>query len=285
MKTGLILEGGAMRGMFTAGVMDVLMEAGIEFDGAIGVSAGACFGVNYKSCQIGRVLRYNTTYTSDKRFGGLRVLLREGNLFSTDFCYDELPNRLDLFDYETYERNPMEFWVVCTDVDTGKPVYHRYEGKHDHGLDWIRASASMPLVSQIVEIDGQKLLDGGMSDSIPLDFFRSIGYERNVLVLTQPEDYRKSENKLIPLMRMKYRKYPAMVDTMARRHLDYNDCLDRIAEQEARGEILVIRPKEKLVIGKAEKDPEKIRAIYEQGREAANEALDRIKAFLKGVRA
>ena len=285
MKTGLILEGGAMRGMFTAGVMDVLMEAGIEFDGAIGVSAGACFGVNYKSCQIGRVLRYNTTYTSDKRFGGLRVLLREGNLFSTDFCYDELPNRLDLFDYETYERNPMEFWVVCTDVDTGKPVYHRYEGKHDHGLDWIRASASMPLVSQIVEIDGQKLLDGGMSDSIPLDFFRSIGYERNVLVLTQPEDYRKSENKLIPLMRMKYRKYPAMVDTMARRHLDYNECLDRIAEQEARGEILVIRPKEKLVIGKAEKDPEKIRAIYEQGREAANEALDRIKAFLKGERA
>ena len=285
MKTGLILEGGAMRGMFTAGVMDVLMEAGIEFDGAIGVSAGACFGVNYKSCQIGRVLRYNTTYTSDKRFGGLRVLLREGNLFSTDFCYDELPNRLDLFDYETYERNPMEFWVVCTDVDTGKPVYHRYEGKHDHGLDWIRASASMPLVSQIVEIDGQKLLDGGMSDSIPLDFFRSIGYERNVLVLTQPEDYRKSENKLIPLMRMKYRKYPAMVDTMARRHLDYNECLDRIAEQEAGGEILVIRPKEKLVIGKAEKDPEKIRAIYEQGREAANEALDRIKAFLKGERA
>lgn len=285
MKTGLILEGGAMRGMFTAGVMDVLMEAGIEFDGAIGVSAGACFGVNYKSCQIGRVLRYNTTYTSDKRFGGLRVLLREGNLFSTDFCYDELPNRLDLFDYETYERNPMEFWVVCTDVDTGKPVYHRYEGKHDHGLDWIRASASMPLVSQIVEIDGQKLLDGGMSDSIPLDFFRSIGYERNVLVLTQPEDYRKSENKLIPLMRMKYRKYSAMVDTMARRHLDYNECLDRIAEQEARGEILVIRPKEKLVIGKAEKDPEKIRAIYEQGREAANEALDRIKAFLKGERA
>lgn len=285
MKTGLILEGGAMRGMFTAGVMDVLMEAGIEFDGAIGVSAGACFGVNYKSFQIGRVLRYNTTYTSDKRFGGLRVLLREGNLFSTDFCYDELPNRLDLFDYETYEQNPMEFWVVCTDVETGKPVYHRYEGKHDHGLDWIRASASMPLVSQIVEIDGQKLLDGGMSDSIPLDFFRSIGYERNVLVLTQPEDYRKSENKLIPLMRMKYRKYPAMVDTMARRHLDYNECLDRIAEQEARGEILVIRPKEKLVIGKAEKDPEKIRAIYEQGREAANEALDRIKAFLKGERA
>ena len=285
MKTGLILEGGAMRGMFTAGVMDVLMEAGIEFDGAIGVSAGACFGVNYKSCQIGRVLRYNTTYTSDKRFGGLRVLLREGNLFSTDFCYDELPNRLDLFDYETYEQNPMEFWVVCTDVDTGKPVYHRYEGKHDHGLDWIRASASMPLVSRVVQIGEKKLLDGGMSDSIPLDFFQSIGYERNVLVLTQPEDYRKSENKLIPLMRMKYRKYPAMVDTMARRHLDYNECLDRIAEQEAGGEILVIRPKEKLVIGKAEKDPEKIRAIYEQGREAANEALDRIKAFLKGERA
>ena len=285
MKTGLILEGGAMRGMFTAGVMDVLMEADVEFDGAIGVSAGACFGCNYKSRQIGRVLRYNTTYARDKRYGGLRVLIREGNLFSTDFCYDILPNRLDPFDYGTYEQNPMEFWVVCTDIETGKPVYHRSEGKRDHGLDWIRASASMPLVSRVVQIDGQKLLDGGMSDSIPLDFFQSIGYERNVLILTQPEDYRKGPEKLLPLMKAYYRRYPELIATMSRRHRDYNACLERIAAQEAKGEILVIRPKEKLLIAKAEKDPDKLRAVYDLGREAAIEALDRVTAFLGEAKA
>ena len=285
MKTGLILEGGAMRGMFTAGVMDVLMEAGVEFDGAIGVSAGACFGCNYKSRQIGRVLRYNTTYARDKRYGGLRVLIREGNLFSTDFCYDVLPNQLDPFDYETYERNPMEFWVVCTDIETGKPVYHRYEGKRDHGLDWIRASASMPLVSRVVEIDGQKFLDGGMSDSIPLEFFQSMGYERNVLILTQPEDYRKGPEKLLPMMKAYYRRYPELIATMSRRHTDYNACLERIAAQEAKGGILVIRPKEKLLIAKAEKDPVKLRAVYDLGREAAIEALDRVRAFLGEAKA
>ena len=284
MKTGLILEGGAMRGLFTAGLMDVLMEAGVAFDGAIGVSAGACFGCNYKSGQIGRVLRYNLRFCADKRYSGLGVLLREGNLFSTPFCYEEVPLRLDPFDYEAYGKSPMEFWVVATDVETGKPVHHRYEGYHDHGLDWIRASASMPLVSQVVQIDGQKLLDGGISDSIPLEFFESIGYDRNVLILTQPKEYRKSPNRLIRLMRLRYPKYPALVDTMARRHLDYNACLDRIAEQEGRGEILVIRPREKLVIGKAEKDPEKLRAVYELGREAGLEALDRVRTFLREER-
>ena len=160
-----------MRGMFTAGVMDVMMEHGITYDGVIGVSAGAAFGCNYKSGQIGRVLRYNTKFCADKRYSGLGVLLREGNLFSTSFCYDEVPHKYDVFDYESYAQSPMEFYVVCTDVETGKPVYHRYEGKDDHGLDWIRASASMPLVSQIMEIAEQKLLDGGISDSIPVRFF------------------------------------------------------------------------------------------------------------------
>ena len=280
MKTGLILEGGAMRGLFTAGVMDVLMEAGIDFDGVIGVSAGACFGCNYKSGQIGRVLRYNLRFAGDRRYSGIGCLLREGNLYSTPFCYSEVPLKYDPFDFEAFGRNPMEFWVVATDVETGKPVYHRYEGLEDHGFDWIRASASMPLVSRIVEIDGQKLLDGGISDSVPVEFFESLGYDRNVVILTQPLEYRKEKNPLIPLMRAKYRKYPAMVDTMARRHTDYNRCLDRIAQRERLGELLVIRPAGKLDIGKTEKDPEKLRAVYKQGREAALRRLEEIREYL-----
>lgn len=284
MKTGLILEGGAMRGMFTAGVMDVLMEAGVAFDGVIGVSAGACFGCNYKSGQIGRVLRYNLRFCNDKRYMGARVLLREGNLYSTPFCYEEVPMIHDPFDFDAFHKNPMEFWVVCTDVRTGKPVYHRYEGLADHRFDWIRASASMPLVSRTVQIDGQKLLDGGISDSVPVDFFESIGYDRNVVVLTQPKEYRKEKNPLIPLMRLRYPKYPAMVDTMARRHIGYNRTLDRIADRESRGELLVIRPKAALDISKTEKDPKKLRGVYDQGREAALEALDRVRTFLKEER-
>lgn len=281
MKTGLILEGGAMRGMFTAGVMDVMMEAGIAFDGAIGVSAGAAFGCNYKSGQIGRVIRYNTRFCADKRYSGLGVLLREGNLFSTPFCYEEVPMKYDVFDYDTYERSPMEFYVVCTDVETGKPVYHRYEGIHDHGLDWIRASASMPLVSQIVEIDEIKLLDGGISDSVPVQYFEQIGYDRNVVILTQPKGYVKKKNSLIPLMKLKYRQYPQLVETMANRHTEYNETLSYIEQKEASGELLVIRPDQELKIGRAEKDPEELKRVYEIGRKIAAERLDEIRAFLK----
>lgn len=281
MKTGLILEGGAMRGMFTAGVMDVLMEAGVTFDGVIGVSAGACFGCNYKSGQVGRVLRYNLRFCGDKRYSGMGVLLREGNLYSTPFCYSEVPLKHDPFDFDAYRRSPMEFWVVCTDIESGKPLYHRYEGLEDHGFDWIRASASMPLVSRIVEIDGKKLLDGGISDSVPVDFFESIGYDRNVVVLTQPMEYRKAKNSLIPLMKLKYGKYPNLVHTMARRHIDYNRCLDAIAHRERRGELLVIRPDAALEIGRTEKDPAMIRAVYEQGREAAQRRLAQVQIFLE----
>lgn len=271
-----------MRGMFTAGVMDVMMENGITFDGAIGVSAGAAFGCNYKSGQIGRAIRYNTKFCSDKRYSGLGVLLREGNLFSTPFCYDEVPNKYDLFDYDAYTKSPMEFYVVCTDVETGKPVYHLYEGREDHGLNWIRASASMPLVSQIVEIDGRKLLDGGISDSVPVRFFESIGYDRNVVILTQPKGYIKKKNSLIPLMKLKYRKYPEMVQTMADRHLQYNETLSYIERQEHAGSLLVICPTEPLNIGRVEKDPEELKRVYEIGRKAAAQRLDEIRTFVTG---
>ena len=280
-KKGLILEGGAMRGMFTAGVMDVLMEAGIEFDGAVGVSAGAAFGCNYKSKQIGRVIRYNSRFCADKRYSGFPVLLKEGNIFSTQFCYDVVPNQYDVFDFDTFENNPMEFFVVCTDVESGKAVYHKYEGREDHGFDWIRASASMPLVSQMVEIEGKKYLDGGISDSIPLRFFESEGYGKNVLVLTQPLGYVKKKNSLLPIMKRKYRKYPKLLEAVESRDIIYNATLRYIAEKERKGEILVIRPETALDISKVEKDPEKLKAVYVQGRLAASARLAEIKKYLE----
>lgn len=280
MKKGLIMEGGAMRGMFTAGVIDVMMEAGIEFDGAIGVSAGACFGCNYKSKQIGRVIRYNTRFCNDKRYSGFHLLLKEGNIFSTDFCYNVVPTQYDVFDFDTYEANPMEFYVVCTDIETGEAVYHRYDGLEDHGFDWIRASASMPLVSQIVEIEGRKYLDGGIADSIPVSFFESIGYDRNVAILTQPEDYVKRKNPLMPLVRAKYRDYPKLVEAMEKRDIYYNVALRYVEQREAAGELLVIRPESKLDISKVEKDPEKLKEVYVQGRLAATKKLNEIKEYL-----
>ncbi len=280
MKTGLILEGGAMRGMFTAGVMDVLMEQGIDFDGVIGVSAGAAFGCNYKSKQIGRVIRYNTKFCRDKRYSGFRVLLKTGNIYSTDFCYNEVPLVHDVFDFDTFEQNPMEFYVVCTDVETGLPVYHNYGSRTDHGFDWIRASASMPLVSQFVEIDGKKFLDGGISDSIPVKYFETLGYRKNIAVLTRPMGYQKEPNKLMPLIRRKYRAYPQLVDTLQNRHTRYNETLAYIRREEAAGRLLVIRPETAIKVSAVEKNPEKLRSVYEMGRSTATGQLDKILAFL-----
>ena len=281
MKKGLIMEGGAMRGMFTAGVIDVMMEHGIEFDGAIGVSAGAVFGCNYKSRQIGRVLRYNTRYSLDKRYGGFRVLMKTGNFYSRDFCYDEVPHKLDLFDYDTFEKNPMEFYVVCTDVETGRAEYHKYEGRHDHGLEWLRASASMPLVSEMVEIDGRRFLDGALADSIPVAYFESIGYDRNVAILTRPGDYRMAQVKMFPLMKLRYRRFPRLLDAMQTRNVVYNATLNQIARREKAGELLVIRPAQPLPISRTERDPEKLRQVYEIGRRTAEERIAEIRAYLE----
>ena len=281
MKTGLILEGGAMRGIFSAGVMDVMMENGIRFDGIIGVSAGAAFGVNYKSGQIGRAIRYNAKYCHDKRYCGIGSLLKTGNLFNTDFCYGEVPLKLDIFDFDAFEKDPTTFYITCTDVESGKPVYHEYTGRNDHGFDWIRASASLPLVSQIVEIDGAKLLDGGISDSIPVAYFESIGYTKNIVILTQPQNYRKEKNRMLPLIRMKYQKYSNLIKALENRHLMYNAELDLIAKQEKRGELFVIRPDSPLPVKRAEKDPAKLETCYEIGRQTAEKELARLIAFMK----
>lgn len=280
MKKGLVLEGGAMRGMFTAGVIDVMMENNIEFDGLIGVSAGAAFGCIYKSGQNGRTLRYNMKYCRDKRYCSLWSLIFTGNLYGAEFCYHELPEKLDVFDSDAFERNPMEFYIVCTDVITGKPVYKKCEKSDYNCMEWMRASASMPLVSQIVEVDGYKMLDGGVSDSIPLKYFEDIGYDRNIVILTQPADYIKGPNKLMPLIKLALKKYPNMVKAMRDRAEMYNKTVREICEKEKRGEVFVIRPESKLPVGRIEKNPEVLKATYDLGRAAAIKHLDAIKKYL-----
>ena len=280
MKTGLILEGGAMRGLFTAGVLDVLMENKIAFDGVIGVSAGAAFGCNFKSGQIGRAVRYNVRFCRDKRYCGLGSLLKTGDIFNTDCCYGEVPLKLDPFDFDAFEKDPTDFYVVCTDVETGQALCHRYTGWDDHGFDWIRASASMPLVSRMVEIEGRKLLDGGIADSIPAACFEEMGYTRNVVILTQPEGYRKKKNQVLPLVRRKYRAYPKLVEAMERRHLVYNAELDYVAKAKAEGRMFVIQPEGALAVRRIEKNPEKLRAAYEEGRKTAIRQREALAEFL-----
>jgi len=281
MKKGLVLEGGAMRGLFTAGIIDVLMEEGIEFDGVIGVSAGACFGCNYKSGQIGRTIRYNLKYCKDPRMAGIRSLLFTGDIYGAEFCYRDIPKKLDVFDTEAFIASPMEFHVVATDLNTGKPVYHKCVDGGDNDLDWIRASASMPLVSRIVEADGMLLLDGGISDSIPLKYYQSIGYEKNLVILTRPQNYVKGPNKLMPLMNLRLRRFPNFLKTMANRHNDYNEAIRYIRKEEQKGTTFVLCPDEELPISRVEHDPERIQNVYNIGREVAYRNLEKIKDFLE----
>lgn len=280
MKKGLILEGGGMRALFTAGILDVMMEERITVDGTVGVSAGATFGCNYKSVQPGRPLRYNLRFMKDPRYMGWRTLLKDGNLVSAEFSYHTMPTELDIFDAETFAANPMEFHVVCTDVYTGKPVYKKLTHVDYDCLEWLRASASMPIVSRPVEVGGYKLLDGGIADSIPLRYFQNLGYERNIVILTQPKGFTKKRTKLMPAFHLFTRRYPAIVKAMGRRHLMYNEQLEYLQQQEEEGRILLIYPPEPLPIGRTEQNEKKMRHVYGLGRRMGLDRLEEIKAFL-----
>ncbi len=281
MKKGLVLEGGAMRGMFTCGVTDVMMEHGITFDGMIGVSAGAAFGCNYKSGQAGRAIRYNKRFCREPKFCSIRSLLKTGDLYGNEFCWHTLPDKLDVFDREAYRANPMAFYAVCTDLDTGRAVYRRCDTGDDTDLEWMRASSSMPLVSRPVVIGERKLLDGGVSDSIPLKFFEHIGYEKNVVILTQPADYEKKPQKQFRLIRMALRRYPNLVKAIARRYIRYNQTLAYIREAEAQGRAFVVRPPEKLQIGSVEHNPDRLEEVYQIGRKTGEQCIGEMQKFLE----
>jgi len=280
MKRGLVLEGGGLRGLFSAGITDVLMEAGITFDGVVGVSSGACFGCNYKSRQPGRVLRYNLRYAHDPRYCSLWSLLTTGGIFGPRFAYYDLPQRLDLFDIDTFNRHPMEFHLVATDVDTGEAVYKRFDRYTDDMLQWILASSSMPIVSRIVNINGQRLLDGGIADSIPLRYFQEQGFERNLVILTQPADYQKQPLGHLPIIRRALRHVPALLSAWEHRHEMYNAQLRYIAEQQDAGNCLILCPEHTLPVGRISHNRSHMRAAYTLGRTLALSQLPRIKAFL-----
>ncbi|MBP0966909.1 MAG: patatin family protein [Oscillospiraceae bacterium] len=284
-QTGLVMEGGAMRGLFTAGVIDVFMEEGIRTDGVIGVSAGATFGCNYVTQQKGRPLRYCTRFCRDPRFCSTASLLLTGDMFGAEFCYHTIPEKLDPIDNETFLRSGIPFYIVCTDVNTGKAVYHQCKDMLSREeLEWVRAGASMPLCSQIVKAGKYELLDGGIADSVPLKYFEYKGYARNIVILTQPADYVKQPNSTMPLVRTVYRKYPKLIRALERRHEIYNQQIAYVREAEQNGTAFVIRPPEKLPVSHLTHDPELMRTVYATGRRTAMAAIPALREFLEGIR-
>jgi len=280
MKTGLVLEGGGMRGLYTAGILDVFLENGIWFDGVIGVSAGAIHGCSYLSGQKGRSIRYYKKYCGDPRFMSWQSFLKTGDFVGAEFCYHELPEKLDVYDNEAFKRCGVPFYVGCTNVETGEAEYIPITDMTAQ-IDYLRASASLPYFSRIVEVGGKKLLDGGCADSIPVEAFQRMGYARNVVILTRPADYRKKE-ELRALPGLFYRKYPAFVKTLHNRHNTYNQQVSKIKLLERSGSVFVIRPETALEIGRLENDPEKVQGIYDRGRADAQKCMEELKHWLEG---
>ena len=279
MSVGLVLEGGGMRGLYTVGVLDVFMDNAIKVDGIIGVSAGALFGVNYPSGQKGRGLRYNVEYAKDPRYMSFRSLLTTGNIVNKEFSYYDIPFKRDIFDEEAFEKSGMDFYAVVTNVETGKAEYMKIDNVFEQ-MEVLRATSSMPLVSKFVEIDGRKYLDGGCADSIPVKKCMEMGYDKVVVVLTRPVDYRKKkENR--GLNAFVYRKYPEFVRTISNRHNDYNNTVKEIIELEKQGKIFVIRPSMTIPIKRLEHDTEVMKKMYDLGVEDANKQIEEFKEYLR----
>lgn len=278
-KVGLVLEGGAMRGLYTAGILDSLLDTKIKIDGIIGVSAGALFGVNYCSKQKGRALRYNIKYANDPRYMGFKSLITTGNLVNTEFAYKELPLKLDIFDEETYSKSKTDFYAVITNIKTGKPEYKKIINCSIQ-IDELRASGSMPFVSKPVKIDKDYYLDGALGDSIPVLKMKEMGYEKIIVVLTRPHDYRKKKsNQLLP--KLMYKKYPNLINAINTRYIKYNETLALIIDMENKKEIFVLRPSKDLKIKRVEKNPEKLKAIYELGIKDFQDNLKELNKYLK----
>lgn len=280
MKVGLVLEGGAMRGLYSAGVIDTLLEENIQVDKIIGVSAGALFGMNYKSKQKGRVLRYNTKYVRNKNYMGIYSFLTTGNIMNEDFCFHKLVYELDPVDFKTYKESPEEFYAVVTNMENGKAEYvllDDFENKDN--IEYLRASGSMPFVSRPVMINNKKYLDGGCSDSIPIDKMLDMDVDKIIVVLTRPLNYRKKPSSAL-INKMFYRKYPHFVDTLNHRYLNYNLSLDKIIALEKNKEIFVLRPSRLVKIKRLEKDVNVIKEMYDLGCQDAKKELENLKTYL-----
>ena len=278
-KAGLVVEGGGMRGVYSSGVLDFFIEKDLFFENNYGVSAGACHLCSYLAKQYKRAFRVNVDYLNDKRYCSVHSLLKTGNLFGAEMLYDIIPNELDLFDYDTYNKNESNFYVVITDINTGKPEYVKI-GDLKKDIIYVRASSSLPLLAQNVKINDKEYLDGGISDSIPIKKSIADGNKKNVVILTRDSTYRKGKNSLMPIIKLKYKKYPNFVKSMADRYIVYNEILDFIKELEDNGEVFVIRPKKPVNIGRTEKNREKLEALYNDGYNDAKDCYEELLKYL-----
>lgn len=279
MKTLLILEGGGLRGIYTAGVLDAFMKNKIKVDAVIGVSAGALFGINYLSNQQGRVLRYNLDNLKNKNYMGISSLIRTGNIMNKDFCFDKLIYETDPFDFDTFNKSKTDFYCVVTNVVTGKAEYIKIDDIENQ-LEYLRASGSMPVVSRIVHIRGKEYLDGGISDSVPIRWGLKNGYKKIIVIETRPRDYRKKKHSNFFFKRF-YKNYPKFVETYSNRYKVYNKTKDYIESLEKENRVFVIRPSELVKISRIEKNKDKIQEMYRLGMRDANNKLKDLKKYLK----
>ena len=281
MKTALVLEGGGMRGMYTAGVMDVMMEQGIKVDAIMGVSAGALFGINYKTQQAGRVIRYNKKFAGDKRYMGVHSLITTGNIMNEKFCFDDVPNRLDPADYDKFRDTSEEFYAVVTNLQTGRAEYRKLTDLGEKNqMEYLRASGSLPFVSRPVKIGGQLYLDGGIADSIPVEKILSMGFDRVIVILTRPAGYRKKKGNDLPA-KIFYPRYPNFVKANHDRWKRYNAQAQVVELLEEEEKIFVLRPSRTIKEGRLEKDPEVLQKMYDLGVEDAKERMESMIRYLK----
>lgn len=279
MKVGLVLEGGAMRGLYAAGVLDVFLDNHIKVDGIIGVSAGVLFGVNYASHQRGRSIRYNKKYVKDKRYMGLHSLMTTGNIINKDFAYYELPTKLDIFDEQAFEKSNIDFWATVTNIETGKPEYIKLENVIEQ-MEVLRATSAMPFVSKIVSFNGKKYLDGGIADSIPIEKCQELGFDKIIAILTRPLGYTKKKANL-SILRKKYKEYPNLIEAIENRYLNYNSSLKTVLDLEKKKEIFVIRPSRTIKIKRIEKNEEKLQEMYDLGLEDSKACMQELADYLK----
>lgn len=278
-RAGLVLEGGAMKGVYTAGVLDFFLDAGIDFEKCYGVSAGACCMCSYLSKQRGRALATMTDYLKDKDYWGLSSFLRTGDLFNVQMCYHDIPEKLNPFDYEAFDKNPSRGYAVVTNIETGFAEYIPLQEMH-RDIEAVRASASMPFVSRNVDIGGKMYLDGGLADSIPILHAVTDGCRKNVVVMTKEEGYWRSPMRHAGAARLKYAKYPKVYELIKNRHNTYNETLRYIYEQVEEGTVFLIQPRYKSDVSRTEKDASKLRALYEEGYEEAASRKEELLAFL-----
>ena len=279
MKVGLVLEGGGMRALFTAGVLDALLDVKeLNIDGIVGVSAGALFGANYVSGQKERAIRYNKKYARDKRYMGLYSWITTGNAVNEEFAFYEIPFKLDVFDQEKFKQSKIDFHVVMTNIENGQAEYILIEDVFEQ-MEYLRATSALPFASKIIEINGKKYLDGGISDSIPIDYCESLGYDKIILILTRPEDAHKND-KLSFLYKLVYRKYPNLVERLINMGKDYEIVLKKIKDLENKNKIFVIRPPQVLKIGRLEKNEDKIQNVYDIGLNTGKKEIDNLLKYL-----